>query len=209
MTNFERVGAAVAAFPLSWPTGWPRCTSRTDGRFGRADAWSIARAREELARQLELLGARSITLSTNLERRLDGLPRGKQAQPEDPGASVWFTLNGKPTVLACDRWWRVEHNIRALALHIDALRGMERWGVGSMAQAFAGYTALPETASSSSSSPWWEVLESEPNLPLEVYEQAYRRLALLCHPDKQGGSHEAMIQLNAARDAARAARKAS
>ena len=41
----------------------------------------------------------------------------------------------------------IEHNLRAIHKHIDAVRAQARWGVGSLAQAFAGFAALPEQAS--------------------------------------------------------------
>ena len=78
------------------------------------------------------------------------IPRGKQGSPisnigvlKDPGVAVYFTIKEKPVSLACDKWVHVEDNIWAIAKHIEALRGQERWGVGSIEQAFAGYTALP------------------------------------------------------------------
>ena len=57
---------------------------------------------------------------------------------------MYFKLDSVPEglVLACDRWLRVEDNIAAVAAHIGALRGIDRWGVGSVRQAFAGYKRL-------------------------------------------------------------------
>jgi len=36
----------------------------------------------------------------------------------------------------------VSDNIAAIAAHIEALRAQERYGVGTIEQAFAGYSAL-------------------------------------------------------------------
>ena len=71
-------------------------------------------------------------ISTNLKLRLDGLPRSDQATPADPGVAVYFELDGKTIVLACDKWNRVADNIYAIAKHVDALRGQDRWGVGTV-----------------------------------------------------------------------------
>lgn len=73
----------------------------------------------------------------------------------DRGAAVYFEMKGKPVSLACDKWNRVEDNIWAIAKHIEALRGQQRWGVGSIEQAFRGYTALPAIGESSASE-WWK-----------------------------------------------------
>ncbi len=199
----------VNAYPLAWPTGWPRKTSaqRTRAVFGavkqvKGRSWSsreqltLAEARERLVRELERLNARDEILSTNLQLRLDGWPKSGQAMPADPGAAVYFKLKGRATVLACDKWDRVEDNIAAIAKHIEALRGMERWGVGSIEQAFTGYAALPAPK------PWWQVLgfSSAHSASAEDIALRYRTRASEAHPDRPGGSHDAMAALNAARD---------
>ena len=153
-----------------------------------------------LTRELRLVGASAEILSTNVETRLDGLPRSGQGEPRDPGAACYFDRGKKPTVLACDRWDRVADNIAAIAQHIDALRRIERYGVGTLEQAFAGYQALPAHEMPEA---WWSVLGVAPEVTLDTVETAYRTLARAAHPDA-GGSHERMARLNAARDQARA-----
>jgi hypothetical protein len=191
----------VAAFPLQWPGSWARAQHRqraqfgTTGRspYGNKQQLTVAEARQRLSDQLDSLGARYVTLSTNLELRLDGFPRSGQPEPHDPGAAVYFHLEGKPTVLACDKWDRTADNIAAIAKHIDALRGIERWGVGTAAQAFAGYHALP------SPEQWWRALGVGQNATRADIIAAYRSKAREAHPDT-GGSDAAMARLNAARD---------
>lgn len=202
-------------YPLSWPAGWKRTTpsarQRADfsrvvkqldpatGHTRRAGSrpLTVYDALQRITRELTLLGAVDETLSTNVAVRIDGLPRSGQAEPTDPGAAVYFKLAGKPTVLACDRWTRVADNIAAIAQHIDALRRIDRYGVGTLAQAFAGYAALPPAAEE-----WWVVLGVSPNASLEGVEIAFRELARAAHPDA-GGSHDAMARLNRARGEAR------
>lgn len=204
-------------YPLSWPTGWKRTLAhqRRRAEFSRvvkaynqatgktersgARALTVYDALQRLTAELDRLGASEEILSTNVQVRLDGLPRSGQAEPGDPGAAVYFTLKKKPTVLACDRWDRVADNIAAIAQHIDALRRIDRYGVGTLEQAFAGYAALPPAATE-----WWLILGVQPNATLEHVEAAYRELARLAHPDA-GGDHDQMARLNAARDDARRA----
>ena len=190
---------SVSAFPLAWPAGWPRINYRRPATFatkarGNHSRLTVADARTRLADELDKLGARYITLSSNIELRLDGQPRSGQPEPHEPGVAVYFEMKGKPTALACDKWDRVADNIAAIAKHIEALRGIERWGVGSLEQAFAGYQALPAPEQ------WWQVLEVAQNADRATIEGAYRRLARTAHPDT-GGNHAAMSRLNAARDA--------
>lgn len=189
------------AYPLHWPTGWPRARSRATARFQQRGerGWmkqvTIATARERLQRELDLLGASYPTLSTNVELRLDGQPRSDRRDPDDPGVAVYFRFQGRDIALACDKWDRVADNVAAIAKHIEAMRGMDRWGVGTAAQAFAGYERLaaPEH--------WTEILGVQRGSGREAINAAYRSKARDAHPD-QGGSNDAMARLNAARDAA-------
>lgn len=137
-------------------------------------------------------------LSTNVELRLDGQPRSDRGNPSDPGVALYFKLKGRDTALACDRWVRVADNITALAKHIEAIRGMERWGVGTVEQVFTGYQALP------SPEQWWDVLGVDSDAAADLIERRYRLLAQTAHPDR-GGTDAAMARLNAARDAGRKA----
>jgi len=197
------------AYPLNWPTGWPRAvpggrklanfSRKVDTGRGYSDTVevTVAVARERLQRELDLLRAEYVTLSTNLELRLDGLPRSGAPAPVDPGVALYFRIDGKDTVLACDRWTRVADNIVAIAKHIEALRGMDRWGVGTAAQAFAGYQALPAPEASN----WRTVLgyPASARVTIEEINLAYRSKA------KHARSEDELYDLNAARDAARLA----
>jgi hypothetical protein len=197
---------SVAAYPLHWPTGWPRTKYRHRAQFGKMrreagrsydtkGALSVADARRRLSDELDRLGASYVTLSTNMELRLDGYPRSDRRDPDDPGAAIYFRLDGKDIALACDKWDRVADNINAIAKHIEAMRGMDRWGVGTAKQAFAGYEALPAPKA------WWEVLGLDgPNQTRSAIIIAYRTASNKAHPDKPGGSHDMMAAVNAARD---------
>ena len=186
--------------PLYWPAGRPRSRFRSTPQFGtgfsqRRREFTVGDALSALQGELDRLGATDIVLSSNLDLRLDGLPRSGQANPTDPGAALYFKLKGRDTVLACDRWAKVQDNIFAIAKHIEALRGMDRWGVGTLEQAFAGYQALPAPEQ------WWDVLGVGCQATTAEIEAAYRRLARAAHPDT-GGSDASMSRLNAARDQA-------
>lgn len=184
--------------PLSWPAGRPRSTGRANAQFkDYGHRVSIATACNRLQEELDKIGADGIVLSTNVPARLDGTPRSGQPEPADPGAALYFRLAGRDTVLACDKWNRVADNIVAIAKHIEALRGQDRWGVGTIEQAFAGYQALPAPEQ------WWQVLGCKPDTPQDQVETVYRRLAKTFHPD-HGGSEADMARLNSALATARA-----
>ena len=80
--------------------------------------------------------------------------------PDDPGVAVYFQLHDKERVLACDKWDTVADNIAAIAAHIDGIRRQDRYGVGTIDQAFAGYSALhwKKRKSNTGDAPRWRPL---------------------------------------------------
>lgn len=191
----------ATAYPLSWPVGYPRTAHRRQSSFGtRSSAFAskrptFARVRDLLSAELERLGASKIVLSTNLGLQLDGLPRSGQSMPGDPGVAVYFQLKGKALVLPSDKWDRVECNLMALVKHIEALRGLDRWGVGTVERNFAGYQALPEKGQGLQ---WYDHLKVPPDAPAELIEQSFKQLAKIAHPDA-GGTLDRWHQLHEAR----------
>lgn len=185
-------------FPLVWPVGRARTTSRIRGNFKEArTAITPTRAADRLDHELGLAGA--------FEPRLtcDGWERFKRGT--DVGAAVYFTLVKIPTVIACDRFDRLADNIAGIAAHVEALRGQERWGCSTRAEAFAGHKVLPP--SSTIPRAWWDVLGLKPDATIDDIERAHRDGLRRMHPDA-GGSHDGMAAINAARDQARKERGA-
>lgn len=211
---------AIPRYPLAWPLGWKRTPPaqrqpssgfravRHEDRIVTTDAGaerrrvskevavSVIVAVQRLERQLELLGATHPTLSTNMELRLDGRPRS-DSEPADPGAAIYFAFKGKATVLACDRYRRLGDNIAAMAAHIDALRRIDRYGVGSLEQALAGYKALPADTAAD----WRQVFgfTAHERVTADQVKARFRDRARTAHPDA-GGSEAAMAHLARARD---------
>ena len=207
-------------FPLAWPMDWKRtpATDRRRAAFSRtvskqervqvggeyktverksSRGLTIADAIDRLAGELGRRGATNEILSTNVPVSLKGLPLSVVKEPQDPGVAVYIALKDKPLVFACDKWDRVADNIAAIAQHIDALRRIDRYGVGRLEQAFAGYAALPPTAED-----WRIVLGVGEYATLDQVDAAFLEKAKRAHPDV-GGTHEDMARLTAARDFAR------
>lgn len=193
----------ASAYPLAWPEGWPRTPphQRQDSkhrfrRSGSASVWTFAAARDALGAELDRLGAQGVILSTNYELRIDGQPRGDRGRPADQGVAIYFTLRGRPQVMACDMHVRAEENMRSLALSIEAMRQLERHGGGTMMErAFTGFTALPSPKTC------WEILGVAPGSSAATIAAAWKAKISAAHPD-QGGSQAAAGEINAARDAA-------
>jgi hypothetical protein len=185
----------ITNYPLSWPLRQERTKPQDRKRASffatsKSEMFSYPRRRKhtmfEGARALETelrrLGVHEMIISSNLRVRSDGLPYSNQRKPDDPGIAVYFNWHKRDLVFACDRWTEVEDNLWAIVKHIEALRGQERWGVGSLDQAFAGYAALPDPDQRN----WWEVLHVAQTAGNEEIRQAYIKLAKQYHPDAGG-----------------------
>lgn len=188
----------IEAYPLQWPVGYPRSKSKEWSRF----KCSFTSARDGILHEIRLLEGTRPVISTNIPIRKDGIPYSGFAQPKDTGVAVYFLLNGRDMVLACDRWIKIEDNLRAVEKAIEAMRGLDRWGVSDMLnRAFQGFTALPPPPDPSFQA-WWHILGCSSDTPLGEVEGRYRTLAKNMHPDR-GGSVAAMADLNWAIEQAR------
>lgn len=206
---------APQRYPLAWPAHRPRTPNyrRRSGKFKKNDRRiNMVDAFRRVDEELQRMGARYQILSTNIELRLDGIPRGGGRAPDDPGVCLYFHLKDKPFALACDSYIDVAQNIAALAAHLDATRAIERHGVATAAETLEAFTALPPPAGSQPTPrvrSWREVLGLTPHFPegltpkeaAGVVQGRFRDRATRAHPDT-GGSTEAMAELNAARTAA-------
>ena len=163
----------VTVYPLAWPPGWPRTIPEKRERSKFAEktlSSSLAFLEEEVRR----LGAKGLVLSSNYTLG---------PAPKDPGVCAYFEYQDIRAAIPCDRWTKVEDNLRAIALTIEAMRGIERWGAKNMVKAaFTGFAALPAPTQSK---PWRSVLGvvGESNQDIEA---TYRRLRSQHHPDKGG-----------------------
>lgn len=205
-------------FPLQWPDGFARTRSdaRLRSRFGVRGQVSFSAARQDLLLELGRLGAANVVLTTDLPVRHDGLPYASGSRaPADPGVAVWFVLadargNNQERVFACDRWLSHAENMQAIAKSIEAMRGLDRWGMADVVErVMGGFSALPPgdgsehiPAAALRKRSWREVLGGEwPALdPFELLVLAksrHRRLIQDHHPDR-GGSADLAAELNVA-----------
>jgi hypothetical protein len=206
----------IDAFPLQWPPGWKRTTAleRSRAKFGKqffvdrgksADGkllgWNSKKAitigdgAERVLGELNRMGFnRSVVISSNLRQRNDGLPHSNQRTPDDPGVAVYWGTGREARCIAVDRYDRIADNLAAIAATLDAMRAIERHGGAEILdRAFTGFLALaaPEQ--------WFQVLGVKSNATRDEIDDAYRRLALLNHPDR-GGDAVQMGRINVARD---------
>jgi hypothetical protein len=192
---------SIKRYPLEWPLGWKRSAYRVRAPFSMKDGQltrdlNVEGATKRLENELDRLGAKDPVLSTNVSLNLRGIPRGDE-RPSDTGVAVYFSFRGKATVLACDHYTSVAGNIAAIAGHIEALRRIERYGVGTIEQALAGYRALPADTAANWRAVFGFAKDSRPTV--DQLDAAYKTAAKQHHPD-QGGTDLEMAHINRARD---------
>jgi hypothetical protein len=109
---------------------------------------SWATTTKELRRELRLHKAQSVVLEVDMREadfRVDGLPRADR-RASSPGVRLSFVaeaVRGKPSLMyEAGEFSHWTDNVRALALSLEALRGVNRWGVAGRGEQYAGWKAL-------------------------------------------------------------------
>lgn len=175
------------AFPLTWPIGFPRTTSRERGAFKTTLAGALRNVSESLKRfaadsKRPLSG---VVISSNVTLGAD--------KPTDPGVAIWFVWDGIQACIPVDRYLTVEANLQAIHHVLEARRVEIRHGTLPLVRAvMSGLAALPAPARA-----WAAVFGVSAHASTDDVRQAYRRAASVAHPDK-GGSDARMAEVNAA-----------
>jgi hypothetical protein len=147
-----------------------------------------------LETELKHLKATDILIQAHLKRediRNDGWPRSA-ARPSQPGVIVTFMGSSGQMSFPCDRFNGWEDNLRAIALSLQALRMVDRYGVTRNNEQYRGFAALPPAGDSRaravaflSQQTGWAEKQVRGDL-----QGAYRLAAKAVHPD-MGGNPEA------------------
>ncbi|MCR6673292.1 J domain-containing protein [Devosia ginsengisoli] len=190
----------MTPYPLAWPPGMPRSKNREAGQFRTTLTGAMNNVRDSLRRFAADSGKpiADLVISSNVTLG--------QEKPADPGVAIWFKWDGLSVSIPVDRYLSVAANLQAIHHIVEARRTELRHGTLSLVRAtFTGFAALADHSGGNKRS-WQAVLglteTAYPDAPRVVtantINEAYKRLAKTRHPDN-GGSDEAMAELNAAR----------
>jgi len=121
---------------------WPgeQTKSRQDSPFSAT--WGATT--DLLGRELRYLGAKNIICQIAIDERQirqDGYPYAN-AKASHPGVILAFDSTYGPLKYACDRFWHWQDNVRAIALGLEALRKVERYGITKRGEQYTGWKAL-------------------------------------------------------------------
>ena len=161
--------------------------------------------------ELNKLGAKLITIQAGYkiaDIRNDGWPRAS-AKPEHPACVLQFKdRKGQQLAFRASKYTAFEDNLRAIAMTLESLRAVDRYGVVEGEQ-YAGFKQLGDGGNASASATKTEPSRQEAAMFLAAYssvpkdyildsaesrDDAYRRAARVLHPDS-GGSHEQFVEL--------------
>lgn len=163
-----------------------------------------------LFREAEKLGARDLILQVDIKERdirTDGLPRANARYGSNPGVVVSFDSAFGPLRYATDAFTEWQDNLRAIALSLEALRAVDRYGVSKRGEQYTGWRALPAGNGSrfatADEALGWMRAYATGQLDLTLPDQIrardlYRFMAKLMHPDR-GQPRAEWDRLDAAR----------
>jgi hypothetical protein len=142
-----------------------------------------------LAKELRQLDARQIVLQiavTERDVRIDGMPRAN-ARLLNPAVILSFESKYGPLRYATGEYDDWQDNVRAVALSMQALRAVDRYGVSKRGEQYTGWRAIPQSTDPADSlrtrEQAQEFLDGE-------YGGDLRRALFETHPDRGGDSDE-------------------
>lgn len=168
---------------------------------------------ELLERELRQLGAENILLQmavTDRDIRNDGWIRAN-ARPEHPGVILTFDSKHGPLSYPCDTFDDWQANVRAIALALEALRKVDRYGVSRRGEQYRGWGQLPPAGGASSTltaeAAARVIVEAGGNGRTEagvlgsaaIFRGAYKDAARRTHPDAGGSTREFQLVQEAKR----------
>lgn len=172
--------------------------------------------------ELYKLDASSVVIQLAIREadcRLDGMIRAN-TKPDHPGVILAFDSMHGPLKYHTDAFdnlnsmgyvdgWKA--NLRAIALGLEALRKVDRYGIGKRGEQYTGWSALPPgvieagaAMSINDAAKWLAQAAGDPSMFEYLIDrtdtgdvarrQAYRQAAAILHPD-QGGDTELFKKL--------------
>lgn len=198
--------------PLSDRTWLRPASARQWTRFD--STWS--KTLQLLGREVDHLGGRDVVLEVDVPERgirLDGQLRA-DARASSPAVVLAFESKHGPMQYRCDsftsRWasqgpdW--QQNIRAIALTLESLRAVDRYGAVDTGQQYAGFKALPAGRAMPASHMTRDEaraliaeLGGDTGLPGGWSEdKACRRARAAAHPDRHDGDRTLWDQVEQA-----------
>lgn len=118
--------------------------------LGNGSPWtfkaSLSSTVKLLYRELRMLEATNIGIELDIadsDIRLDGLPRANARPQHSEAVAVSFDSPHGPLRYVTNEYGRWEANLRSIALTLQALRAVDRYGVSKRGEQYRGFRAIP------------------------------------------------------------------
>lgn len=167
-----------------------------------------------LDRELQHLGVRRAVIQIDCDEsqiRQDGWPRS-DARVRGPAVALSFECDRGHLTYPCDTYNNWQDNIRAIALGLEALRAVDRYGITSNGEQYRGWKALTfrdaEFTTAEKAAEFLSRLEKVPAGKSDILasavvaQRAYTAATTNYHPDR-GGDPQGFQKILAARDTLR------
>lgn len=192
--------------PISDHT-WVGQTRREPTRFNSKWADTL----DLLGREVGALKGRDVVLEIDVEEkdlRLDGTLRAN-ARPASAAVALAFESKHGSLFYRCDRFFTQtwsqqpawQHNVRAIALTLQSLRAVDRYGATETGQQYVGWKALPAgtamPASHMTSDAAAELLRGYAAIG-DSLQSAWKAARAKTHPDRNDGAREAWDRVETA-----------
>lgn len=175
---------------------WPGQKTRRPKRSRFDSSWK--QTLDLLASELAHLGARSVVIQADCpesEIRLDGMLRAN-ARLNGQGVILSFQARKGGLSFPCDSFDQWQDNVRAIALTLEALRKIDRYGVTQNNQQYTGWRKLESEAIGTTGSvdeamtiisEYACMMRGGIMADQEMYRRAVKKAKNATHPDRHGG----------------------
>lgn len=215
--------SAYTVRPLSDRTWFRPASQRKATKFSAK--W--AETEHLLIEEVDRLDGRGLVIEVDVREqdlRIDGTLRANAREAATPAVVVAFDSRHGPMLHRCDQFhapygfqgpdW--QHNVRAIAKTLEALRAVDRYGAVETGQQYAGFKALPAGRAMPAShmtrdaalgvlGVWGRALSELPPIPakhvntnLSALAHLHRAARRAAHPDRNNGDQSAWDQVEQA-----------
>lgn len=180
---------------------WPRERRRSHTRSPFSATWTSTM--KLLDRELGHLGAPTAAIlidTTQDQIRVDGTMPLANAKVGYPGVVIAFdSREHGPLKYISDRFNSWQDNVRAIALGLEALRKVDRYGITSRGEQYQGWAALGTSSGIDEQSSAMVIRNwAEADHDAIVGQMLYRHARSRAHPDRNHGDQTGWDEVEAA-----------
>lgn len=127
---------------MSWPGELTPANRRKRSQF--MSQWGSTL--ELLQREIRFLAGKNVIFQCPVREqdiRVDGGIKSNARPSEHPGVIITFDSKHGPLSYHSDQYTDFQSNVRAIALALEALRAVDRYGVNKAGTQYSGYKRLP------------------------------------------------------------------